>query len=112
MQESFVLLDPNDNVVARGTVSDATDGESGVLGTVDLSAMPDSMRAVFAQFEADVNNQVLSHLDELDDQIEAMQLRVQFADGSTARMHDLQIYPAQAGISFEVVGAAAARESA
>ena len=55
--------------------------------------MPSELRGLFEEFEEIVNGQMLSFLDEIQDKISVLQLKVQFDSGKEADIHDLQFYP-------------------
>jgi hypothetical protein len=105
-QQAVKLIDQGGNVVASARVAD----EGGYYGgTIDLGGMPDVMRRVFDEFEEIVNGQMLSFLDEIEGKIAALSLRVLLQDGSSARVRDLQIYPATGDVSFKLAEAPARR---
>jgi hypothetical protein len=99
----ITILDPSGNVVARAQV-----GEEGgrFAGEVDLRLMPRALREKFEEFEEIVNGQMFSFLDEIEEQIAALRLRVVFPGGQESGIEDLQIYPTEQRVSFRLVNAA------
>lgn len=71
-------------------------------GAIDLSSMPESMLRIFEEFEELVNGQIFSLLDDMEQRITDLSIRVAFDDGSEAFVEDLQIYPSTGLISFKV----------
>lgn len=94
------LINPNTIVLA---VAQVAKREQGFYGTVKLSLMPITLQQIFAEYEDIVNGQMFSLLDEIEDQIEALGLKVRFDTGYEANLEDLQIYPSTNRISFKVV---------
>lgn len=92
------LLDPTRAVVAVTTVDDT--GEH-FVGTIDLSATPPAARAVFDEYEAVVNGQMFSFLDEVEASVAALGWRAEW-DGHVVPLTDLQVYPATGGVSFKL----------
>lgn len=100
------FLDPARVVVATATVADAGDH---FAGTIDLSAAPPAVRAVFAEFEEVVNGQMFSFLDEVEGKVAALGLRAEWDEGPTAPVTDLQVYPATGEVSFKLAAVPVAR---
>jgi hypothetical protein len=93
------IIDEGGETVATAQVS-----ERGVRlgGQIDLSSMPTRLRRKFEEYEEIVNGQMFSLLDEIEDQIRALRLKVAFEDGSEAPVEDLQIYPSTRRVSFRM----------
>jgi hypothetical protein len=71
-------------------------------GTISLDSTPQSLIKLFAELEELVEGQVLSLLDEVEQRICALQMRVRFENGSVANVCDLQIYPSTNSVSFKI----------
>jgi hypothetical protein len=93
------LIDPIGVVVAR--VSVANQGGR-CSGTVDLSATPQRLRALFDEFEEVVTGQMLGLVDDVADRIAAQGLKAVLDDESEFELRDLQIFPGDGSISFEL----------
>src|SRR5262245_36139771 len=98
------LIDKNKSLIAVAQVSDEG---AHFGGTIDLSATPAPVRALFEEFEELVNDQVLSLLDEIQAKIGTLSIKAVFDDGAEAAVKDLQVYPSTGDVSFKVVGAQA-----
>lgn len=94
------LIDPNQTIVATAQVFQQ---DKGYRGRIDLNLMPASLRQKFIEYEEIVNGQMFSLLDEIEDQIAALRLKIRFALGHEAAITDLQIYPTTGRISFALV---------
>jgi hypothetical protein len=103
-RQTVKLIDGSGRVVAVARV--AKDGE-GYRGTIDLGQMPVGMRAVFAEFEDIVSNQMFSFLDEIQAKKSAIPINVVFDNGGEAYICDLQVYPSTGDVSFKVAEVAA-----
>ena len=99
------LIDPEGNVVAAAQVTDQGDCFAGV---VDLRRAPATVRQQFEEYEEIVNNQLFGLLDEIEQKIGALLLRVVFEDGHEADLADVQIYPSAKKVSFKLKEAARA----
>jgi hypothetical protein len=75
----------------------------GFTGWIDLSPMPTSLQQKFLEYEEIVNGQMFSLLDEIEEQIRALLLKIRFDTGHEAVIEDLQIYPSTNRISFKFV---------
>ncbi len=91
------LLDARRQVIATACV-DERDGR--FIGRVELDRMPADLRATFEEYESIVNDQVFSLLDEIEDRIAVVPIKVRFADGREGGVADLQIFPSCGTISF------------
>lgn len=98
--QTIKLLGPSGDVLATGEVIPEGDH---FAGSIDLSPMPVSMLQTFQEFEELVNGQVFSLLDEMDQRINDLALKVVFEDGVEAFVEDLQIYPCTGLASFKVM---------
>jgi glutathionyl-hydroquinone reductase len=91
------LLDPSRTVVATAQVIEQDRKYS---GRIDLSLMPVVLQQKFREYEEIVNEQMFSLLDEIEEQISALRLKIRFATGYEVAIEDLQIYPTTKRISF------------
>ena len=104
--QRVTIIDQGRQVVATAEVSE----QGGYFaGRVDLSLMPAALQHQFEEYEEVVNQQMFSFLNELEDKIEGLLLKVVFADGNVAQLADVQIYPSTKSVSFKVVKEAARR---
>ena len=94
------LIDPNCIVVATAQV---IEHGQGFRGRIDLSLMPARLQQKFAEYEEIVNGQMFSLLDEIEEQISALQLKIRFDTGYEVESEDLQVYPSTNRISFRFV---------
>ena len=98
--QRVTIIDQSRQVVAMAKVSE----QGGYFaGRVDLSLMPAALQRQFEEYEEVVNQQMFSFLNELEDKIEGLRLKVVFADGNVAQLADVQIYPSTRSVSFKVV---------
>jgi hypothetical protein len=103
-RKALKLLSKTSQVVATGQVTEA----NGFFeGTIDFADMPDDLRALFEEFDEVVNGQMLSLVDEVQDKIGSLGLRVVLDNGVEVPVRDLQIYPSSGDVSFRLVEAAA-----
>lgn len=101
MSTKFVnLVDQSQHVVATAHVAEK---EGCFAGVIDLTPMPEALRQKFEEYEEIVNGQMFSLLDEIEEQIGALPLKVVFPEGHEACVEDLQIYPSTQRVSFKVV---------
>jgi hypothetical protein len=94
------IIDHKRAVVATAQV---TEQDGTFTGRIDLRPMSAPLRQQFEAYEAIVNQQMFSLLDEMEEKIGSMLLKVVFADGHVAPVVDLQIYPSTKKVSFKVV---------
>jgi hypothetical protein len=93
------FIDRSRRVVAAGTVAEC----AGLFrGDIDLTSMPPSLRQTFAQYEEIVNNQTFSLLDEIEDQVHRIGIRVDFGAHTESAVEDLQVYPSTGRVSFRL----------
>lgn len=96
------LIDPARNVLAVARVSLQRDHYE---GEIDLHALPDSAREVFNEFEEIVNGQMFSFLDEIQQKIVGLDLRILLENGHEALIQDLQVFPSTRAVSFKIAAA-------
>lgn len=108
MPLSVEFIDQHRSVVATAQVMAKKDYFG---GEIDLRAMPAAMRQKFDEFEEMVNDQIFSLLDEIEEQIAALPIRVIFQGGPAMEIKDLQIYPTTNRVSFKILNPAEARET-
>jgi hypothetical protein len=91
------FLDKERKIVATAQVSEQ---EGRFSGSIDLSCMPENLRKTFETYEEIANGQIFSLLDEVEDEINALEFTAIFESGCKAVVSDLQIYPSSARVSF------------
>lgn len=94
------MIDHQRDVVATAQV---VEREDCFAGLVDLSRMPADIRRKFEEYEEIVNGQMFSLLDEIEEQIGAIPLKVVFEEGAEVSVADLQIYPGAGRVSFKIL---------
>jgi hypothetical protein len=94
------MIDHCRNVVATARVAERDEYFSGLI---DLSLTPANLRRKFEEYEEIVNGQMFSLLDEIEEQIGALPLKVVFEEGVEFSVTDLQIYPGRGRISFKIL---------
>jgi len=99
MSRPVALVDPLDKRIAELNVQDCG---SRYQGTLSLGAARPEVRDLFSQFEEIVEGQMFSFIDEIEDQIDHLDLRVLFEDGSRKCVEDLQVYPSTNAVSFKI----------
>lgn len=97
--QQVTIIDQKRQVVATAQV---TEQDGTFTGRIDLSPMSVPRRRQFEAYEEIVSQQMFSLLDEMEEKIEAMLLKVRFADGHVAPLADLQIYPSTKKVSFKL----------
>lgn len=97
------LIDPTSARVACVQVALVGDRYS---GTISLDKAPAELRQLFGRFEELAEGQMFSLADEVEEQIEAWELKVVFEDGAERPVEDLQVYPSTRLVSFRLRGAA------
>ncbi len=103
------FLDPTRAVVASATVADEGDH---FAGTVDLTATPANVRAVFAEYEEIVLGQMFSFLDAIEAKVADLGLRAEFDGGFAAPVENLQVYPTNGELSFKLAAVPATKTPA
>lgn len=71
-------------------------------GTICLDATPTQLKRLFEEFEENVEGQMFSLADEIEEKIAAIPLRVVFANGMEAYVKDLHVYPSTKRVSFKI----------
>ena len=97
--QTIKLLGPSGQLLATGQVDWEQDRFSGHL---DLGAMPAPLLQTFQEFDEIVNDRIFSLLDDIEQRIHDLGIKVVFDDGSEAFAEDLQIYPSTGLASFKV----------
>ncbi|MCZ6875637.1 MAG: hypothetical protein O7G88_19270 [bacterium] len=98
--QRVTIIDQSQQVVATAKVPEK-DGY--FAGWIDLSLMPATLQRQFEEYEEMVTHQMFSLLDELEEKIGELLLKVVFADGNAVQLADVQIYPSTKKVSFKVV---------
>ena len=106
--ELVTLLGRDRHPIATAKVSEE-DGH--FIGDIDLTAMPAKLRQQFEEYEEIVQKQMFSFLDDVEEQIQMLRLKVVFANGGEADLADLQIYPTTQRVSFSVAQVTVPRPS-
>ena len=100
ISQSVTLIGQDRQVVATAQVGE----QDGIfIGRIDLSPTPVTLRRLLEEYEEIVTTQTFSLLDEIEEKIEALHLKVVFEDGSEAALADVQIYPSVNKMSFHVL---------
>jgi hypothetical protein len=94
------IVDQRGNIVAEGNV---TDKGAYFGGKLDLANMPEETRKIFEEFEEIVSGQMLSFLDEIEDKIAGLSLKVILDPGQEIPVRDVQIFPSNGGFSFRLI---------
>jgi hypothetical protein len=100
ISQHVTIIDQDRNVVATAQVSEQ-DGY--FAGLIDLSPMPTMLQRQFEEYEEIVHSQTFSLLDEIEEKIGTILLKIVFDDGREVDPEDLQIYPSTKKVSFKVV---------
>ena len=103
------LVDPSSTRVATLHVEPAGEG---YRGTVCLDATPPELLRLFEEFEENVEGQMFTLADEIEEKIGGIPLKVVFPNGTEAYVEELQVYPSTKRVSFKVRQAPAAAMSA
>ena len=93
------LLDASDVVLATSSVESRGDQYS---GSIDLRAMPPRIREIFERYENIVNDQSLSLLDQIEDEINDLHLAARLG-ADTFKIKDVQIFPEAGTVFFKTV---------
>lgn len=94
------LIDERRQVVATAQV---VEQDGTFAGSIDLSPMLAPLQQLFEEYEEIVHTHMFSLLDEIEEKIEALHLKVVFEDDHEAALTDVQIYPSTKKVSFQVV---------
>ncbi len=70
-------------------------------GTICLNETPPELTRLFAEFEENVEGQMFTLADEIEETIAAIRLKVVFPNGEEASVEDLQVYPSTKRVSFK-----------
>ena len=97
--QTVQLIDPARKVVATAQVADEGTHYG---GTIDLRETPPSLRALFEEFEENVNGQMFTFADEVGEKIAALRLVAAFDTGHEAYVKDLQVFPGTGDVSFKL----------
>jgi hypothetical protein len=93
------FIGQSNHVVATAQVAD---NSGRFAGPIDLGLMPTDLLHQFEAYEEVVNGQMFSLLDEIEERINASQLKVAFEEGLETPVEDLQIYPRTGRVSFRL----------
>ena len=99
MSQEVALIDDTGAVVGVAQVDQERELFS---GSVDLRAMPADMLRKFEEFEEIVNDQTFSLVDQVQQEIERLGLKAVFGNGRQEAIDDLQIYPTDGVLSFQL----------
>lgn len=77
-------------------------------GTICLDATPPELKHLFEEFEENVEGQMFSLADEVEEKIGEVPLKVVFPNGMEACVEELHVYPSTNRVSFKICGAATA----
>jgi hypothetical protein len=97
--QPLYLIDQSSTTVA---VLDVEPSGDRYRGTICLDATPPELKHLFEEFEENVEGQMFSLADEIEEKIEVIPLRVVFPNGTAAYIDDLQVYPSTNRVSFKV----------
>jgi hypothetical protein len=100
ISQRVTLIDQGRQAVATAQV---TEQDGSFIGRIDLSPMPVSLRQLFEEYEEIVDTHAFSLLDEIEEKIKNLHLKVIFEDGYEAALIDVQIYPSTNKVSFQVL---------
>jgi hypothetical protein len=103
---SVKLIAGSGNVIGTALVAA---NEALFRGQIDLSYTPPELIRVFKEYEDIVNGQMFSLLDDIEERIAALALRVAFDEGLEVGVEDVQVYPTTGRVSFKVVQPAPAQ---
>ena len=70
-------------------------------GKILLDAAPPHVRQLFERFEEIVEGQIFGLLDDIEEKIATIPLRIRFDDGRDADVDDLQVFPSTNAVSFK-----------
>ena len=71
-------------------------------GTICLDGTPPELKHLFEEFEENVEGQMFTLADEVEEKIAPLSLKVIFSNGMEAFVDDLQVYPSTKRVSFKV----------
>ena len=93
------LINENNAELATADVTDEGDHFG---GSIDLRSTPADLCKLFHEFEEIVNGQMFVFLDEIQDKISAVPIKVIFDDGEVVSVKDLQVFPSTHNVSFRL----------
>jgi hypothetical protein len=93
------IADPLLNIVATAEVEDRGNYYS---GSVNLDRMPKALRLKFEEYESLINDQVLSLVDRIEEEMDINSFTVILDDGRKFYVNDLQILPGCGMVSFQL----------
>ncbi len=91
------LVEDSAGVVATLRVTPSGDRYRGVI---DMTATPPLLRQLFEQFERNVEGQLFTAADEVEEEIARLRLQVRFPNGVGDVVENLQVYPSTGRVSF------------
>jgi hypothetical protein len=97
--EAIYLVDHSSTKIA---VLNVEAGGDRYHGTICLDWTPPELKQLFAEFEENVEGQMFSLADEIEEKIALIPLRVVFPNGMEAYLDDLQVYPSTKRVSFKI----------
>ena len=100
ISQRVTLMKQGQQVVATAQVAEQ---DGAFLGQIDLSLMPAPLQRLFEEYEEIVTTHMLSLLDAIEEQIEALHLKGVFENGYEATLTEVQIYPSTKKVSFQAV---------
>ena len=100
ISQRVTFIDQGRQVVATAQV---TQQDGSFTGRINLSPMPVPLQRLFEEYEEIVNTHMFSLLDEIEEKVEALHLKVVFEDGYEAALTDVQIYPSTHKVSFQAL---------
>ncbi len=77
-------------------------------GTICLDATPPDLKQLFEEYEENVEGQMFTLADEVEDRIGDIPLKIVFPNGKEACVEDLQVYPTTKRVSFKACHPSAA----
>jgi len=107
MSVDVTFVDSGGRIIATAVVDSRKKRYS---GAIDLQCTPASFRRLFEEYEAIVNDQVFSLLDQMEDRINSEAIYACFANGPE-QIKELQISPRAGTVSFELVHSPAPQAS-
>ncbi|HEX8202811.1 MAG TPA: hypothetical protein VF590_20205 [Isosphaeraceae bacterium] len=98
--QTVTLIDRSGRAVATARVAER---EGYFAGPIDLGPMPAALRKTFEEYEEIIHGQMFSLLDEIEERIGVLALRVVFGEGPEVDVEDLQIFPGTGRVSFKAL---------
>lgn len=97
--QAIYLVDPSSTKVAVLNVESIGDR---YRGTICLDATPPELKHLFEEFEENVEGQMFTLADEVEEKVAGIPLKVIFPNGIEAYVEDLQVYPSTKRVSFKI----------